>query len=328
MLSGTPEVEVLLATFNGSQFLREQIESILAQDFASLRVLARDDGSDDETPAILEEYAERFPSRFHVMPASAGTGHPKWNFLLLMKASTAEHVCFADQDDVWVPEKITLTMQAIRQLEAKHGRNIPLLVFTDVRVVNEKLETLLESQWKHHRCNPNRIDRFSRLLGQNVVTGCTTMLNRCLVEKALSMPMEAAMHDHWIALVASAFGKCASVPQQTVLYRQHRGNVLGAGEQRRINGASITQRKGQWQKRWQISEQQAAGMLRVYGHDMPRDKRALLEAFVRCGKSSNPLIRVITVLRHGFYVLGPRNNLAMLWHLWTMQPPETRNGPE
>src|SRR5271156_5979852 len=101
-MNSLPEVEVLLATYNGARFLREQLDSILAQDYGNFRVLARDDGSSDETVEILVQYAEDFPDRVRVMPAGIATGNPQSNFLLLMRASTAEYVCFADQDDVWL----------------------------------------------------------------------------------------------------------------------------------------------------------------------------------------------------------------------------------
>jgi glycosyltransferase involved in cell wall biosynthesis len=132
-MSSLPEVEVLLATYNGARFLREQLDSIMAQDYGNIRVLARDDGSSDGTVEILDQYAKKFPGCFRVMPASAPTGTAKNDFLLLMKASTAEYICFADQDDVWLPDKVSRTKQAMDQLESRLGTKVPLLVFTDLR---------------------------------------------------------------------------------------------------------------------------------------------------------------------------------------------------
>jgi glycosyltransferase involved in cell wall biosynthesis len=132
-MSSLPEVEVLLATYNGARFLREQLDSIMAQDYGNIRVLARDDGSSDGTVEILDQYAKKFPGCFRVMPASAPTGTAKNDFLLLMKASTAEYICFADQDDVWLPDKVSRTKQAMDRLESRWGTKVPLLVFTDLR---------------------------------------------------------------------------------------------------------------------------------------------------------------------------------------------------
>ena len=274
-----PEIEVLLATYNGERFLRDQINSILAQDYSNVRVLARDDESSDGTVEILEEYAARFPEHFRVMPASKGTRHPKWNFLRLMEASTGEYVCFADQDDVWLPQKLTLTMQAMERLEVRHGKKLPLLAFTDLRVVNEHLETIVESYWKLHRINPRQVNHFARLLGQNVVTGCTAMLNRRLLELLLRIPDEADMHDSWAALVASAFGAAEPVPAQTVLYRQHDRNMLGAGELPNQIRTSKPCAFEEQQKRWQLMERQAKGMLHAYGDELPREQAPSRKAF-------------------------------------------------
>lgn len=321
-MSIQPEIEVLLATYNGERFLREQIDSILAQDYGNLRVLARDDESSDGTVAILEEYAARFPERFRVMPASKGTGHPKWNFLQLMEASTSEYVCFADQDDVWLPQKLTWTMQAMNRLEMRHSRKLPLLAFTDLCVVDEHLKTIIQSYWKLHRINPRQVNHFARLLGQNVVTGCTAMVNRPLIELALRMPDEAHMHDSWVALIASVFGAGEPVYAQTVLYRQHDRNMLGAGE---LPNQIKTPRRSAYddeRKRWELMEQQARGLLLAYGNELPLNKRRILETFVRCGQSAQRFVTVGTVLRYRMYVPWIRNNIPMLRYLWSSKTME------
>jgi glycosyltransferase involved in cell wall biosynthesis len=318
-LSDSPEIEILLATYNGECFLREQIDSILAQDYTNLRILARDDGSSDGTPAILEQYKRQFPTRFHVMPTGKGTGHPKWNFLRLLQASTAGYVCFADQDDVWLPQKLTWTMQSMKQLEAKHGASLPLLTFTDLRIVDEHLKIQHESYWKLHHLNPRNANHFARLLGQNVVTGSTAMLNRPLIELASRMPEEAGMHDNWVALLAAAFGASVAVSAPTVLYRQHDNNVLGAGEaQNQIQMPRLRSHCNR-RKRWKLLERQAQGILRVHGAELPSSKRKTIEAFLRCGQSPNRFARIGTALRYGFYVPWMRNHLSMLWYLWDIK---------
>jgi glycosyltransferase involved in cell wall biosynthesis len=326
-MSSLPEVEVLLATYNGARFLREQIDSILAQDYGNLRVLARDDGSSDGTVEILDQYAKRFPGRFQVMPASAPTGSAKNNFLLLMKASTADHICFADQDDVWLPDKVSRTKQAMDQLQSRWGTKVPLLVFTDLHVVDDQLKILHESFWSHMNIDPDRMDRLAELMVQSVVTGCTAMLNRPLLELSLRMPEEAFMHDRWIGLLASFMGKSSGVRIPTVLYRQHEHNVLGTGrgvagnvaanrtllerERRpRISAAQITL--------WNISQREATAFLQEYGTELPPGKRDLLRAFLRCQTSRNRFVRIATFLRYGFYYVGLRLNLFTILHLWEM----------
>ena len=332
-MSSLPEVEVLLATYNGARFLREQLDSIMAQDYGNIRVLARDDGSSDETVEILDQYAKRFPGCFRVMPPSPATGNAKNNFLLLMKASTAEYICFADQDDVWLPDKVRETKQAMDQLEARWGTKVPLLVFTDLQVVDDKLAILHPSFWAHMNIDPNRMDRPAALMVQSVVTGCTAMLNRPLLELSLRMPGEAFMHDRWIGLLASFMGKSSGVRIPTVLYRQHENNVLGTGRDVAAS-AEAKPTRSLWERMlrprisdgqlflWNLSQRETRAFLQEYGADLPAGKRALLRAFLRCQTSRSRLVRVATFLRYGFYYAGLKHNLAMVLHLWKMNAEE------
>jgi glycosyltransferase involved in cell wall biosynthesis len=327
-LSNQPVIEVLLATYNGDRFLREQISSILAQDYSNIRVLARDDGSTDETANILKEYARRFPDSFRVMPHSPGTGSPKDNFLLLMQESSAPYVCFSDQDDVWLPDKVSKTKQAMDQLESRWGVDVPLLVFTDLRVVDDQLKILHESFWANEGIEPSYIDQLALTVARNVVTGCTAMLNRRLLDLSRHMPKEASMHDHWIALVASAMGKSSSLRKQTVLYRQHDRNVFGAEKKTKSLPALIRRirRSDGRASQWEISQRQVEAFLRTYGDDLSVKNRDLLMAYLRCGTSKSRLVRIAILIRYGFYRAGLMRNAAILMHLWTMKVKEPAEG--
>jgi glycosyltransferase involved in cell wall biosynthesis len=328
-----PEVEILLATYNGARFLREQIDSLLAQDYENIRVLARDDGSSDGTVEILQQYAERVPDGFQLMPASPATGSAKQNFLLLMKASSADYICFSDQDDVWLPDKVSRTKQAMDQLESQWGKKEPLLVFSDLHVVDEQLKMLYESFWTHMNLDPDRINRIPELMVRSVVTGCTAMVNRPMLDLAVRMPEEAFMHDRWIGLLASFMGRCGIVRAQTVLYRQHEHNVLGTG--RNVTEPAVTQRSRSLLERlrrpavaaanislWNISQRDARAFLTEYRSELTDPKRDLLEAFLRCQTSRSRFIRIVTFIGYGFYYPGLRLNLSMALHLWKMKADE------
>lgn len=316
-MSSLPEIEVLLATYNGERFLREQIDSILAQDYPNIRVLARDDGSSDQTPAILFKYSAQFPNRFQVMPTSAPTGSAKDNFHRLMLASSANYICFADQDDVWLPDKLSQSMQAMTQLESQWGYEIPLLVFTDLRVVDDRLTVLYESFWAKMAIDPGWIEQFAQLLPGAVVTGSTMMVNRSLMNLALRMPSEAYMHDRWISLLTSVFGKFSAIDRQTVLYRQHDGNVIGIGEDaastsflhrlRNLNSHLVT---------WRHNQRQAQGFLNTHGDEMPEEKREILKAFLRCESDASRFARIRLFLHHRFYTPGRLALLATLVYLF------------
>lgn len=146
-----------------------------------------------------------------------------------MEASTAPYVALCDQDDVWLPEKLELSLAKMDELEREHGVNMPLLVFTDLVLVDESLQVIHPSFWRYRGLKPERCNSFSRLLVINVVTGCASLLNRSLIEKVKPVPGRVQAHDWWVALVAAAWGSAAYVPESCVLYRQHGENIFGAG---------------------------------------------------------------------------------------------------
>jgi hypothetical protein len=216
-------------------------------------------------------------------------------------------------------------------LEFQWGESIPLLVFTDLRVVDDKLTVIHESFWAHMGINPGRLDRLAEPLVQGSVTGCTAMLNRRLLELALPMPEEATMHDRWIGLLVSGMGKFNFVRVPTVLYRQHDGNVLGIGE--------VPQARSLLQRflhprvacrqfifaahshfvQWKYSQEQAAAFVRLHAAELPQDKLAVVLAYLKCGTSRSRWVRIATFVRYGFYCQGILPNLFSLFHLWNLK---------
>ena len=219
------KVEILLATYNGEQYIEEQIESIMQQEYTNWIVRACDDASTDRTYDILKGYQEKYPEKFIVEKKEKGSGSAKLNFFYLMKQSTCNYVMCCDQDDVWLPNKISLTMEEMRNQE---GTDVPVLIHTDLKVVDEKLEVISESFFEHS--NLRKSFTYPEALIQNHVTGCTMMMNRALV-KLLSVKMNyqyILMHDWLAAIVATTFGKVGFVDCPTMLYRQHAINSVGA----------------------------------------------------------------------------------------------------
>ncbi len=318
-MSGGKAVQVLLGTFNGARFVAEQIESILAQTYEPLMILARDDGSSDGTRAILEEYAARFPAQVRLLPAAPPSGNAKFNFMELLRIADAPYVAFADQDDVWLPEKIAAAVVAMEKLERQHGPDSPLLVFSDLRVVNERLETINPSFWASQQIQPEHVHSLRRLIMQNVVTGCTMLINEPLREAALPMPAGVFMHDWWIALVACALGHSVYLAEPAILYRQHGGNVLGAPTPPPVTGIPKWRQHQQRRKYWEMTAKQADAVLQALGPRLSKRDRKLLENYKRCEESPSRLVRTATLLRDGFFVNGLRSNLALLWYLWDMK---------
>lgn len=219
-------IDVVLPTFNGAPYLEAQLESIYAQTLRPQRVLLRDDDSNDDTGWVIRELQERYGSWLHVLPCDGNLGC-KANVNRLLQATTSPYVALADQDDIWLPQKLERSIALMQQLEACCGSAIPLLLHSDLELVDAQAQLLGCNYLQRQRLDPQRTTPLD-LAFTNVVTGCTTLINRALLRKALPIPKESLMHDWWLALVASVFGEIGLLKEPWVLYRQHGSNVIGA----------------------------------------------------------------------------------------------------
>jgi glycosyltransferase involved in cell wall biosynthesis len=231
-----PLILVLLPTYNGQTYLAEQIDSILAQTHQHVLLVCRDDGSTDESDAILACYAQKFPARVLHMQDELGNLGAAASFSKLMswalghcsehKDGCSVYVALTDQDDIWHPERLENCLERMRR-EQSDSADLPLLVHSDLRVVNSDGEETASSFMKFQGLNPQRTSLAAQLLS-NTVTGCTSLMNLPLLRQALPIPREAVMHDWWLSLVASAFGRICYMDQVLVDYRQHGHNTIGA----------------------------------------------------------------------------------------------------
>jgi len=215
-----------LPTFNGVHFLKEQIDSIDRQTLRPCRLLIRDDGSSDGTQELIQQLVNYYGSWILVLPSQVNLGCTG-NVNQLLEATSAPYVALADQDDVWLPNKLEIAYQDLRSVELVNGSQSPVLVHTDLMLVNEFLQDLGETFMQKQRIKPG-LSAPSEIALTNVVTGCTVLCNRSLLDRALPLPVEALVHDWWLALVASVFGSIQFHPSCAILYRQHSANSIGA----------------------------------------------------------------------------------------------------
>lgn len=220
-------VDILMAVYNGERYLKEQLDSIFSQTYKDWRLLIIDDASTDNTKQILFEYRDKYPDKIELFFNNENQKAPQKVFFKLIQDSSAEYIATCDHDDVWLPDKLELTLGKMKELEEKWGTDFPLLVHTDLKVVDEKLDVISPSMLKSQKLNSNA-QSMRDFMVQNHVTGCTMMINRQLANIVKRLPDEALMHDWWFALVASAFGAIGFVDKPTILYRQHGGNQVGA----------------------------------------------------------------------------------------------------
>jgi len=220
-------IDILLSTYNGAPYLAQQLDSILAQTVSDWRLLVRDDGSTDGTRAILADYAGRYPERIRLMEADGNVGCVR-SFERLLVASDAEYICFADQDDIWLEDKLAHLMAMMKEAEAS-VQDVPIVVCSDLQVVTEDLVLIDPSFWHYVRLRPDLLQTPNSLAVCNYVTGCAMLFNRAAREASLPFPPQAYMHDAVVALSTLAKGGVIRICEhRDVLYRQHHDNVLGA----------------------------------------------------------------------------------------------------
>jgi hypothetical protein len=309
MLANPPSIDVLLAAYNGARYLRPQIESVLNQKDVSFRILVRDDGSADETPAVIEHYRRLRPDRIIRLSGSDHLG-AVGNFAHLLREAKAPYVALSDQDDVCVPHKLRTLLNAMRDLEIRFGVGTPLLVHSDLTVVDEQLRERHSSFWRYSGFDP-RDTSLARLLVKNTVTGCASLVNRALIELALPIPQAALVHDYWLALVTSAAGHLGIVEEPLMAYRQHARNTIGA---RPYQWTSFVGRLASGFALWDMGSlrRQAAALSERCHASISPEYRALIEDFVNL-PDRNWIGRRRLLLRRGILMPGLMRNLALLF---------------
>ena len=224
------KIVILMASFNGEQFIKDQVKSIQDQTFENWQLLIRDDRSTDLTVDIIQNVSNSDPRIKIIHRHGENIGVIK-NFECLLKTAQNNndgYVAFCDQDDFWKPEKLQKQFSEMKNLEARYGRNMPILLFTDLQVTNSNLEILNNSFMNFQGISNAENIGLGHLLKQNIVVGNTIMMNKALLEVALPFPENIHMHDWWMALCAASFGIIKYLPYQTVLYRLHEKNQVGA----------------------------------------------------------------------------------------------------
>ncbi|WEV60914.1 glycosyltransferase family 2 protein [Streptococcaceae bacterium ESL0729] len=268
------KVNILMPTYNGARFIADQLKSIQNQTFTDWHLLIRDDGSTDQTPDIIREFAA-VDRRITFI----NDGKPTKNLgtiasvFELVKSEAADFYFFCDQDDIWLPEKLALTLDEA----SLHDNSRAVMYYTDLKVVDQELKVVSESMIRSqsHHANTNLLAELT----ENTVTGGVSMINHALADLWLSAD-NILMHDWYLALLAASMGELVYIDIPTQLYRQHDSNVLGA--------RTLRKRMKNWIRPWKLvdkywwliksSQEQARKLLEL--PNLTRENRELIESFV------------------------------------------------
>jgi len=209
-----PLVSIVIATYNGAAYLEEQLESIIAQTYPNIEIIASDDGSTDNTVEILLKYASAHKN-FTLIKNATNLGYIK-NFEQAMVAASGEYIAPCDQDDYWQPNKISLMVDAIE--------NYPML-YCNSELVDDKLQSLGKKM--SDKKNLATYTNCLIFVTDNCIAGHATLLTKKLFLSAIPFHQQIP-HDWWLPYVATFYGGIKYLDIPLVKYRNHAGNFIGA----------------------------------------------------------------------------------------------------
>lgn len=301
-------VSVLLAAYNGERYIKAQLDSLLSQSLEEMEIVYSDDGSTDGTLGILQSYEKEFPRKIRGIcgkPAKSAQG----NFFKLLTNVSSDYYMLCDQDDIWFPDKVELTLKEMKRMEAMEHGPAPILVHSDLSITDERahIRHLSLARYQNIAVNDNR---FSHYLVENNITGNTIMINQAFKELLSYIPEECVMHDWWMGLLASCFGKIAYIDKPLTLYRQHGGNQLGAAS----GAKQAIRRKG---GREAVKDNykrlfcQAGLFYDHFKDDMTPDQRETVEQFLKLPSMSR-WEKIQTIIKYQFVKSTPLRTLGQM----------------
>ena len=313
------EIVILLATFNGEKYIRQQLKSLFEQTNQNFRLVVHDDGSSDATAEIINEYRDKYPERIEIFYGNS-CGGPKENFLWMLGRVEADYYLFCDQDDVWLPEKLQRSMDALASEEDNYRSSKeevpPVCVFTDMRVVDEELNTLSDSFIRYIGRVPENT-AYTQILIDNPAAGCTMCFNRALrdlvVDLAPSVDLNnIPMHDAFVLEIAAIMGKVVAIDEPLAYYRQTGHNAMGAVTESESDKAARNiedlKQGNIFQKKKAFVEESRLFAAEILKADwLPKDKKNVLLRFSTIGEKGK-------LKRMSFY---SKNNFTRAHHnLW------------
>lgn len=300
------DIVVLLATYNGSEYLKQQLDSLFKQTFSDFRIVVHDDGSSDATLDIINTYRNNYPEKIELLYGDS-LGSPKANFLWMLTQVEAEIYFFCDQDDVWHETKIEKSLHALGKI------NTPACVFTDMWVTDEILNVLSDSFIRYIGRTPDNT-AYSQILIDNPAAGTTMCFNRALRDLVVELLPEIdinniPMHDALVLALADIMGQVIAIDEPLVYYRQTGHNTMGAttetdSDKRNRNVADLKDGSIFAKKKAFVMEARLFAAELSKADFIPVDKKNILIRFAEIGRKSK-------IKRMSFY---KKNNFTRAHH--------------
>lgn len=301
------KIQVLLATYNGSKYVIDQINSILMNfkwvSEYNCSILISDDSSSDETIQLIKNNFSNIPG-VNIISTSR-KGGVRNNFTFLINYADGDFIFFCDQDDLWLPSKLRVFMDEFNQRSALN--NEPMLIHSDLCVTDSILSPIHTSMFEYQKLN--KAPSFSNMIVSNSITGCVLGINKRLLNILKKSSInKSIMHDWYIGIIASSFGEIIYIPKSLILYRQHENNQVGAKKFSFYEMLSLEKIQNIKQSIW-LTKAQAELFLSDFDGQLDKNNEKILKAYIS-SFDRNILSRCLTFFKYGFYKYGFARNIV------------------
>ena len=282
------QVLILMSTYNGERWLREQLDSIRSQTSVDVRLVVRDDGSKDGTLSFLKSYSKEYPDFRIKVIEGHNVGFVRSFTILLqeaLKETDIAYFAFADQDDVWLPDKLNVAIATLSNKNAEISKQ-PMMYCSNTTLVDSRLN-YIRNAWPQGKVQINK----TQSLVESYATGCTMVFNRKAVEMYLDrFSCNVRVHDYFMYLICVFFGVVCYDPQSYILYRQHGHNQIGCLDF-----------KSRWRKRIKLD----------WDKSHPMQNQAKL--FLGTCKDILPVEDIVSVCKVAFYSQSIFSKLELIF---------------
>ena len=305
-----PTVDIIMATYNGAEYIVEQVESIQRQSYKNWRLLISDDCSTDATLNIVKSISNS-DNRIKLISTEVKFGGAMPNFLHALRESDAPYFMFCDQDDIWLEDKIKTSVEHITRLENKFSSDKPAFVSSDMKIVDDNLNLLSSSFMNYEKFETNDTS-LGHILVENSVPVCTIIGNASL-RKWLSRCSSCdglIMHDWLVNLICKCAGTSSFINEPTSLYRQHLGQEVGS---HKISFITLVSGFNLHHSRdfWILVRKNAEAFLNIYQKYLPNESIEVIEGFIDMF-DLNPVNRIICAYKHGYLPSGFSRRLGQM----------------
>ena len=278
-------IHVACSARNAGAWIDGFLASLVAQTHTDWELWIRDDGSTDDTAVRLEQWHVRDARVKTVVRGERSIGAAQGFADVFLRLPADAHViATGDADDVWLPERLARSLSALESAE-RSGPG-PILIHSDLCVVDADLQTIAQSFWASEGIDPNDT-AVPSLAIQNIAVGPTLLFNRALLAEVTDIPIAAAYQDWWIALIAAVTGRLVALPEPTVLYRQHGANSVGARQGSTLERLpDVMSRRAKVRKDLDMISYQAGALLTKYRVQLRNEDREALEGLASIAELS------------------------------------------